>query len=113
MSVNLQRDNEIQRLRQEVETLKTENRRLLDKLKSYNPDHFTRLKESIAICLNKAFSDIDSTPNNAVQDALKLQTSPMELLETVERFLFNFCGLAEQHLVSLRMQVAKANFELT
>lgn len=37
----------------------------------------------------------------------------MDLLESVEKYLFNFCGIAEQYLVQLKMQIAKTNFDLT
>lgn len=60
-SVNIQKENEISRLKIEVENLKNENIKLNEKLNQmYNVDQFYRLKESIAICLGKAFADIEA-----------------------------------------------------
>ena len=61
----------------------------------FDQDHFERLKESIGICISKAYQDIEES-NLSIQEILKKQVSPMELLQVVEKNLFNYCGLAEQ-----------------
>jgi hypothetical protein len=85
---------------------------LNEKLKIvFNQDHFNRLRESIAICLNKAFQDVESNNNN-VFETIKKQNTPMDLLEHIEKNMFDYCGIAEQQLASLKMQVMKDNFDI-
>jgi hypothetical protein len=107
-------EQEITKLKLEVDGLRKKNKEMSQYIKTvFNNDHFSRLRDSIGICLNKLVSDIDDQNSNVIYDGVKSKTSPMEVLETIEKHLFDFCGLAEQNLNSLKMQLVKSNLECT
>lgn len=108
----MQLEQQVHMLRCEVNLLRQENLELSQRVQAQaNQEHFQRLKESIGICLNKAFIDMEGG-SPALLESIKRQSNPMQLLEEIERNLFEYCGLAEQQLNSLKMQVMKDRFEI-